>query len=183
MSSIRDALYESLHYEEDFQEEILDSLEETGSLQEDVTAWDKLVKQLPELEEDVNSLKEAISLKEDASFGQALDSFYKLIIDDVPPAEAKSRVLQDMGIHESLTEEVEKAEEQPLSREERMAKRKSDYMKEVCEEFRKSANFFLDEDLDEDKIKHEEWRIKNLAVRKGIPSADIREALLKGNKE
>ena len=182
MSSIRDALYESLHYEEDFQEEILDSLEETGSLQEDVSAWDKLVKQLPQLEEDVNSLKEAISLKEDASFGQALDSFYKLIIDDVPPAEAKSRVLQDMGIHESLTEEVEKAEEQPLSRKERLAKKKADYMKKICEEFRKSANFFLDEQLDEDKIKYEEWRIKSLAVREGIPVADLREALLKENR-
>lgn len=181
MSSISEALYESFQYvDEDFTQEILDSLEDTGSLQESAkeNLWDKLAPILEKTPQVNESL-----LKEDMTIDQALDEFYELMIkQDVPPKEAKARVLKDMGREPAITESMELKEDKPLTREERMAKRKTDYMQGICEEFRKSAGFFLDEELDEDKLKYEEWRIKNLAVRKGVPSADIKEALLKGNK-
>ena len=180
MSSISEALYESFQYvDEDFTQEILDSLEDTDSLQESAeeNLWDKLE---PVLEK-TPPVNESL-LKEDMTIDQALDEFYELMIkQDVPPKEAKARVLKDLGKEPAITESMELKEEKTLTRKERLAKQKSDRMKAICEEFRKSANFFLDEELTEDKLKYEEWRIKNLALRTGIPSAKIKEALLKGN--
>ena len=180
MSSISEALYESFQYvDEDFTQEILDSLEDTDSLQESAeeNLWDKLE---PVLEK-TSPVNESL-LKEDMTIDQALDEFHELMIkQDVPPKEAKARVLKDLGKEPAITESMELKEEKTLTRKERLAKKKSDRMKAVCEEFRKSANFFLDEELTEDKLKYEGWRIKNLALRTGIPSAKIKEALLKGN--
>ena len=194
MGLITTAIYESLNMDEDFQDEILDSLEETDSLQEEVslkeerTAWDILTNAMPELlKESAGSLKESL-LKEDIDVEGVIDEFYDLMMQDIRPNRAKKMVLQNFGkdstttLAESMDMKESASEEKSLSREERRAKRKSDYMKSVCEEFRKSADFFLDEQLDDEKLKYEGWRIKNLAVRKGIPHEDIREALLKENK-
>ena len=187
MGRLSTALYESFNLVDDFQDEILDSLEETGALEEEPivneslvneSIWDRVAPDLGIGREE--GLEESLHINEsNENLSQILDQFYDLMIkQDLGPIEAKKRILQDVNMNESLQEQ-----KQPeLSRSERRAKRKTDYMESICEEFRKAADFGLNEELTEEKLKYEGWRIQNLAIRKGVPSADIKEALLKGIK-
>ena len=191
------ALLESFDIEEGLQDEVLDSLEETGSLEESVadtviennpdlmeeslmteSIWDKIAPALGAVG-DREELGESLITEAPDNLPAILDRFYDLMMkQDLGPAEAKKRILGEVGMNESLQE----SKEPELSRKEKQAKRKADYMESICKQFRESARFGLDDELTEEKLKYEGWRIKDLAARKGIPSADIKEALLKGNK-
>lgn len=140
--------------------------------------WDKIAPALGAVG-NREELGESLITEAPDNLPAILDRFYDLMMkQDLGPAEAKKRILGEVGMNESLQE----SKEPELSRKEKQTKRKADYMESICKQFRESARFGLDEELTEEKLKYEGWRIKDLAARKGIPSADIREALLKGNK-
>lgn len=177
MGVLTTALYESFNMEEDFQDEVLDSLEDNGSLQEDCnkenmdeslneSVWDMIAPAL-----DINE-----SLNESTEIENAIDKYQELLRKDIPPARAKAMVTGKEEVQESLNESAEIKES---------ADNKYDpkaYMKRVVERFKKEAKFPLDEQLTEEKLKNEGWRIKNVAMKAAIPSSALKEALLEGSK-
>lgn len=177
MSQLTKALYESFHIDEDFAEEVAEvadnSVEDNKdnideSLNESI--WDKVAP----------LLEESATLKESSEIGKAIDEYQKLLRQDIPPAKARAIVTGEKEeVQESLNESSQVKKEMTV-------KEKYDpksYMKKVCEKYRTEAKFGLDEELTEEKLKNEDWRIKNVAMRASIPSSKLKEALLENVKE
>lgn len=176
MGMITDALYESFGIiEEDFKDEVLDSAEESIKKNEYIdeaigtSIWDKIKDYINE---------SLINESSSGSIEKAIEQYQDLLRQDIPPEKAKAMVVgkekeQEGEIQESLTESKRIMD----------VKTKYDpdaYMKKVVEQYRKAAKFSLEEELTEEKLKNEDWRIKNIAMRAAIPSSALREALLKG---
>lgn len=157
MGILSTAIYESFQLDEDFQDEVLDSLEETGSLEE--------VNEEP--------IEESLITESSSDISKAIDEYQELLRQDIPPAKAKSMVTGEEEVKESLTESRKMNTKSKYDPEV--------YMRKVVEQYRKAAKFSLDEELTEEKLKNEDWRIKNIAMRAAVPSSALREALLKGN--
>lgn len=179
MGILSKALYESFALEEDFQDEVLDSLEDNGSLEEcvdtdieeslneDMSIWDKIAPAL-NLEE---------SLNESTDIEKAIDEYQALLRKDIPPAKAKAMIV---GKEEEIQESLNESTSKPKTVADKYDPKA--YMQKVVERYRKAAKFSLDEELTEEKLKNEGWRIKNIAMKAAVPSSALKEALLEGNK-
>lgn len=183
MSQLSRAIYESFNIAEDFAEEIAETADESvenyaekpmeESLITEGTMWDKVEAHLGNMKNE--SLTEDVGGKYSvAEIEKALDEFYELVFrQDTPPQKAKSQIL-GIDVQESL-KESQKPGYRFNSREKYDPK---EYMKYVCEKYRKAADFGMDEQLTEEKLKYEDWRIQNIAMGASIPSARLKEALL-----
>lgn len=172
MGILNDAIYESFNMEEDFSNEVLASAEESIKdnkyIEESVSGnsiWDIIE---PEI------MNESIITEaSDVTISNAIDKYYSLLRKDIPPVKAKAIVMgEEEEIQESLTESNNIMDN----------KSKYDpeiYMQKVVEQYKRDAKIPLDEELTEEKLKHEDWRIKNIAMRSAVPSADLKKALLK----
>jgi hypothetical protein len=108
------------------------------------------------------------------TISNAIDKYYSLLRKDIPPVKAKAIVMgeEEEEIQEALTESNNIMDN----------KSKYDpeiYMQKVVEQYKRAAKIPLDEELTEEKLKHEDWRIKSIAMRSAVPSADLKKALLK----
>ncbi len=65
-----------------------------------------------------------------------------------------------------------------ISRKEKLEKEYEKQLKKFADEYRCSARIPLDEKLTEDKLNKQYWRIQNHAIKHGIPTTDLKEALL-----
>ena len=175
MGLLTSAIYESFNIEEDFAEEVAETADksveenkEEENLDENLneaagnTIWDKIA---PALQE---------SLNESSDIGKAIDEYQELLRQDIPPAKAKAIVT---GEEEEIQESLKESKENKPNKYDPKA-----YMQKVVERYKKEAKFPLDEQLTEEKLKNEGWRIKNVAMKAAVPSAALREALLEGTK-
>lgn len=117
------------------------------------------------------------SFKEPDNFTtlEALNMYENLREQNMSPDEAKAKVLSESKAYrEALKEDSQ------LTRRERLEREKQKRLKSYVEAFRKQNDFSLDEELTEEKLKYHTMQIKEHAVRHGIPSAEFKEALIKG---
>lgn len=168
MGILNTAIYESFNMEEDFSDEVLASAEESIKdnkyLEETISTdpiWSEVESQIMMTE------------SSDMDISNAIDKYYSLLRKDIPPVKAKAIVMgEEEEIQESLTESNNimdnKSKYDPET-----------YMQKVVEQYKRAAKIPLDEELTEEKLKHEDWRIKNIAMRSAVPSADLKKALLK----
>lgn len=177
MGFLTEELHKSFNMYEGFQDEVLDSAEQSlkdyendnldieESLKEEVSLWDRVEDYLDE------SL-----ITESSDIEKAIDKYQELLRQDIPPAKAKAIVTgKEEEVQESLTESND------VNTDKKCKYDPNSYLKKVAEQYRKAANFSLDEELTEDKLKNEYWRIQNIAMKAAVPSSALKEMLLKGN--
>lgn len=190
MGILNTAIYESFNMEEDFSDEVLASAEESIKdneyIEESVggnSIWDIVEPQVQSskssggstwdiLEPQITN-ESIITEASDMTISNAIDKYYSLLRKDIPPVKAKAIVMgEEEEIQESLTESNNIMDN----------KSKYDpeiYMQKVVEQYKRAAKIPLDEELTEEKLKYEDWRIKSIAMRSAVPSADLKKALLK----
>lgn len=171
MSIYTDAIYESLSLDEDksLNESYWDNIKAyAGNEIEEAGLEEELQEDM--IEDDVEQDIDEPIMNE--SLSNILEEYDSLLKEGVDSTEARKQIL--------AKQPKKVVESKKLSREERLAEAKKSRMRKYTEEFRKAANFSLDEELDEDKLKRHEMLLKNHAIKHGIPSKDLREALIKG---
>lgn len=106
---------------------------------------------------------------------EAMDEFYELLKQDIPPNEAKAIVL---GKEDSINESL-KGREKKMSETKRRGWDPDEHLQRVVEYYKNWAGFDKDEIITEDMLKHEDWRLKRVSSLKNTPVSKIKAELLK----
>lgn len=109
---------------------------------------------------------------------EAMDEFYELLKQDIPPTEAKAIVLgkENDDLKESLLKEEG---EKKMSETKRRGWDPDEHLQRVVEYYKNWAGFDKDEIITEDMLKHEDWRLKRVSSLKNTPVSKIKAELLK----
>lgn len=106
---------------------------------------------------------------------EAMDEFYELLKQDIPPTKAKAIVLgKDNDMNESL-----EGCEKKMSETKKRGWDPDEHLQKVVEYYKNWAGFDKDQVITEDMLKHEDWRLKRVSSLKSTPVSKIRAELLK----
>lgn len=156
---------------------LIEALNESFNIDESVAIEEPFIEKKEIVEESQEPLKESLS-KSPLDIIEEYEMYTTK--QGMTRKEAVDKISSEMS--ENLTESVIEEEVKPVpqTRAERLKEANDNRMRKFVEDFKKDANFPLDEELDDEKLKYQDMRIKTHAVRHGIPSAKFREMLIKG---
>ena len=107
---------------------------------------------------------------------EAMDEFYELLKQDIPPTEAKAIVL---GKEDEINESLKGREKKMSETKKRRGWDPDEHLQRVVEYYKNWAGFDKDEIITEDMLKHEDWRLKRVSSLKNTPVSKIKAELLK----
>ena len=121
-------------------------------------------------------IKESL-VTEDVDASKVVDAFYGLLQQDIPPKKAKEMVMKEMPNVDgsALEESLMREDVRPKDRNNKPKTRLEQYARE----FRDLAGYAYNEQLTEEKIKYDNWLVKKVANRNYVPTAKLKEELLK----